>query len=52
MRKLILFGAGHYGRDALSFFGAENVFCFCDNKIEGLKQSFVWKYADSWKMHG
>lgn len=35
MKKLILFGAGHYGKDALAFFGTENVFCFCDNKIEG-----------------
>lgn len=35
MKKIILFGAGHFGRDALSFFGAENVFCFCDNKVKG-----------------
>lgn len=35
MKKLILFGAGHYGRDALSFFGIENIFCFCDNKVQG-----------------
>lgn len=32
--QLILFGAGHYGRNALSFFGAEKVFCFCDNSIK------------------
>ena len=35
MKKIILFGAGYYGKDALSFFGAENVFCFCDNKVKG-----------------
>lgn len=32
--KLILFGAGHYGRDAISYFGEENVFCFCDNSVK------------------
>ena len=31
--KLILFGAGYCGREAYAFFGEENVFCFCDNKI-------------------
>lgn len=33
--KLILFGAGHYGKKAISFFGEENVFCFCDNAVKG-----------------
>lgn len=32
---LILFGAGHYGRDAFSFFGGKNIFCFCDNRVKG-----------------
>lgn len=32
--ELILFGAGHYGQNALSFFGAERVFCFCDNSVK------------------
>lgn len=32
--KIILFGAGYWGRMALSFFGDENVFCFCDNKVK------------------
>lgn len=32
--ELILFGAGHYGQEALSFFGAEGVFCFCDNSVK------------------
>lgn len=33
--QLILFGAGHYGKNAISFFGEENVFCFCDNAVKG-----------------
>lgn len=33
--QLILFGAGHYGKNAISFFGEENVFCFCDNSVKG-----------------
>lgn len=33
--QLILFGAGHYGENAISFFGRENVFCFCDNAVKG-----------------
>lgn len=32
--KLILFGAGHYGQNALPFFGAERVYCFCDNSVK------------------
>lgn len=32
--KLILFGAGHYGRNALAFFGEERVYCFCDNSVK------------------
>lgn len=31
--KLILFGAGHYGREAYSFFGDRNIYSFCDNAI-------------------
>lgn len=31
--KLILFGAGYCGKEALFYFGRENVFCFCDNKV-------------------
>lgn len=30
-KKIIIFGSGQYGYDALSFFGDENVDCFCDN---------------------
>lgn len=33
--KLILYGAGYWGEHALSYFGADNVFCFCDSKIKG-----------------
>ena len=32
--QLILFGAGNYGKSALSFFGNENVFCFSDNAVK------------------
>lgn len=31
MKKIILFGAGNGGKIALTSFGSENVFCFCDN---------------------
>lgn len=30
-KKIILFGAGNYGRKALTYFGEENVEFFCDN---------------------
>ena len=30
-KKVILFGAGTYGRKALAYFGRENVHCFADN---------------------
>lgn len=33
--KLILYGAGFWGEHALSYFGSENVDCFCDSKIKG-----------------
>lgn len=33
--KLILFGAGFWGRKAYSFLGEENVYCFCDNSVRG-----------------
>ncbi len=33
--KLILFGAGNIGEEALSYFGRNNVFCFCDIRITG-----------------
>lgn len=32
--KLILFGSGFFGQKAYSFFGEENVFCFCDNAVK------------------
>lgn len=31
--KLILFGAGNYGREAYDFFGDRNVYSFCDNAV-------------------
>ncbi len=32
--KLILFGTGGLGKKAYSFFGGENIFCFCDNAVK------------------
>ena len=29
--KMIIFGSGQIGHDALVFFGSENIDCFCDN---------------------
>lgn len=34
-KKIILFGAGKTGREALYFYGFSNVFCFVDNKKNG-----------------
>lgn len=31
MKKIIIFGAGKYGREALQFYGTDNVEYFCDN---------------------
>ena len=31
MKKLILFGTGKYGMEALNFFGRENISYFADN---------------------
>jgi len=31
MKKLILFGSGKMGKEALTYFGSDNIFCFCDN---------------------
>lgn len=31
MRRIILFGAGTYGKRALDYFGRENIACFADN---------------------
>lgn len=33
--KVILFGAGYWGRQAFSYFGESHVLCFCDNKVQG-----------------
>lgn len=39
--KVILFGAGRWGREALSYFGEENVLCFCDNSAQEDKEVTV-----------
>lgn len=31
VKKIVLFGCGQFGHDALIFFGSENIDCFCDN---------------------
>ncbi len=31
MKKMILFGSGKRGKEALTYFGGDNIFCFCDN---------------------
>lgn len=31
VKDLIIFGSGQIGREALGFFGSDNVACFCDN---------------------
>lgn len=32
--KCILFGAGYLGKEAYSFLGEDNVYCFCDNAVK------------------
>ena len=38
--KLIIFGSGKIGHEALVFFGSENISCFCDNnpKLAGTEK--------------
>lgn len=38
MKKFILFGAGHFGREAYSLLGDENVYCFCDNAVKSSEE--------------
>lgn len=33
MNRIIIFGCGQIGHDALMFLGSENVYCFCDNNL-------------------
>lgn len=48
--KVILFGSGVWGREALSYFGEENVFCFCDNSVtEGDEKSICGKTVISFQ---
>lgn len=32
-KKVIIFGSGQFGYDALMFLGSENIHCFCDNNL-------------------
>ena len=38
MKKMIIFGAGNFGKRALSFYGKNDVFCFVDNNIAKVGQ--------------
>ena len=40
MKKVILFGTGRYGLEALNFFGREHVLCFVDNN-KNIQGKFV-----------
>ena len=40
--KLILFGAGFFGKKAYSLFGEENVYCFCDNAVQSDNEKTVY----------
>lgn len=39
--KVILFGAGIWGRQAFSYFKDENVYGFCDNNVQAGQEKFV-----------
>ena len=50
--KLILFGTGGLGKKAYSFFGGENIFCFCDKiwkkkKLSANKIRFILQESES-----
>lgn len=57
MKKLIIFGTGHYGKEALAYFGKENVSFWTDNNpgvqgkkinnIEVIPPSELVKYLDT-----
>lgn len=48
--KVILFGCGTWGREALSYFGEENVLCFCDNSVtEGSEKTCCGKTVVSFQ---
>lgn len=48
--KVILFGAGRWGREALSYFGEENVYGFCDNSVqEGSEKTVCGKQVISFQ---
>lgn len=35
VNKLVIYGAGYWGVQALSYYGEENIYCFCDSKVKG-----------------
>ncbi len=46
-RKIILFGCGKYGYEALCFLGEENVACFCDNNSRLVHKEMFGKHVIS-----
>ncbi len=56
MKKVILFGTGRYGLEAISFLGRENILCFADNdksiqgkKVKGIEvidPNYIAEYLD------
>ncbi len=54
MKKKILFGCGKTGKEALTNYGSEMVYCFCDNNIrefEGKTVIDVYELQDIWKSY-
>lgn len=49
MRKIILFGAGANGKQALDFFGDSNVECFVDNSKNKINTVYVGKKVISYE---
>lgn len=44
MKKIILFGSGNFGLQALEYFGMENIFAFCDNACREEGEKYGIKY--------
>jgi len=40
--KVIIYGAGFWGEMAFQYFGAENVYCFCDSKIKEGEEGLLY----------
>ena len=53
MKKIILFGSGYLGKEALRLFKSDNVVFFCDNKTNGeiIEGKKVISYSELLKIH-